>query len=93
MVLAICHLHEKDIVYRDLKPENLLLDSSGHVRLIDFGLAEVQGERSLTRTGDVEGTPNYMSPEVRSSAHISHGCARFPPPFPSGNPRTCSECW
>ena len=42
MGLAIACLHEHDIIYRDLKPENLLLDAEGHIRVTDFGLAKVR---------------------------------------------------
>ena len=54
------YIHRKDIIYRDLKPENVMLDSKGHVRLIDFGLAK----RCPDRTWTMCGTPEYLAPEV-----------------------------
>ncbi|MEE9128931.1 MAG: protein kinase [Phycisphaerales bacterium] len=57
------HAHEKGVIHRDIKPSNLILDHAGHLRILDFGLARFEGEESLTLTGDLLGTPMYMSPE------------------------------
>ena len=61
---VLAHLHIQHVLYRDLKPENLLLDARGHVRLIDFGLA-LAGTDNLPLSDELCGTPCYMAPEVR----------------------------
>jgi eukaryotic-like serine/threonine-protein kinase len=60
---ALQHAHECGIVHRDIKPSNLLIDTCGKVWITDFGLAHRLDGHSMTQSGDVLGTANYMSPE------------------------------
>ncbi|EZG50652.1 CGMP-dependent protein kinase [Gregarina niphandrodes] len=60
IIVAMEYLHERNIAYRDLKPENVLLDNQGYSKLIDFGCAKKIKERTYTLVG----TPHYMAPEV-----------------------------
>ena len=60
---ALGHAHARGIVHRDVKPDNLLVDADGRVRVTDFGVAAARSLERLTRTGAAVGTPRYMSPE------------------------------
>ncbi len=61
---ALNAAHQLDIVHRDIKSENIMIDGSGHVTVMDFGLALVRSEARLTRTSTLLGTIAYMAPEV-----------------------------
>jgi serine/threonine-protein kinase len=60
---ALDAVHHAGIVHRDVKPENVVVQPGGGVKLADFGIAWVENEATLTRTGGILGSPAYMSPE------------------------------
>lgn len=70
ILLALCYMHDKNIVYRDLKPENLLIDKDGHVKIADFGFAKkLADERTFTLCG----TPEYLAPEIILGSKEGYG--------------------
>jgi serine/threonine protein kinase len=65
--------HRQGLIHRDIKPANILLEEGvQRVKITDFGLARAVDDLSITRTGEVAGTPQYMSPEQAKGEHIDH---------------------
>jgi tetratricopeptide (TPR) repeat protein len=74
---ALDAAHAVGIVHRDVKPANLLLDSSGNVHVGDFGIASAVGMDSLTQTGTVLGTAGYLAPEQASGQRATPASDRY----------------
>lgn len=67
LCLALEYLHDMGVVYRDVKPENILIDSEGHIRLTDFGLSKAGLKDGNESTESFCGTTEYLAPEIISA--------------------------
>jgi serine/threonine-protein kinase PpkA len=63
LMLALGDIHEKGILHRDLKPQNLMFRNDGSLAIVDFGIAKHIDAADMTGHGEILGTPRYMSPE------------------------------
>lgn len=97
--LGMQHAHARGVLHRDLKPSNLMLLEDGRTVVLDFGLAQAEGDARLTRTGSAAGSPAYMAPEqlraepadVRTDVYglgaSLYALLGLRPPFPLGDPQ------
>lgn len=69
---GLSEAHSLGVVHRDLKPNNIMIDRSGNVRIMDFGIARAVKGKSITGTGIMIGTPEYMSPEQVEGKDVDH---------------------
>ncbi|MGB8959302.1 MAG: serine/threonine-protein kinase [Candidatus Aminicenantales bacterium] len=69
---GLAEAHRLGVIHRDLKPQNVMIDKDGNAKIMDFGIARSLHTRSVTGTGVIIGTPEYMAPEQADGRDIDH---------------------
>lgn len=72
LLRAVHHANEVGVLHRDIKPGNIMMAADGRVVLTDFGIATIEGSPSITRTGALVGSPEYMAPERLEGGGAEH---------------------
>ena len=101
---GLAHMHRRDVLHADMKPNNVMLSRSGEVKIIDYGLAWIKGEAK----DRVQGTPEYMAPETAKRKLVNERTDIFnfgatmyrlvtfrlpPPTVPEGDMDVDAELW
>ncbi len=68
---ALQHAHKNGVIHRDIKPQNILVHSEGHIKVADFGIAHVAGSNTISRADSVMGSVYYFSPEQASGEDVT----------------------
>ena len=99
VLAGLAHAHQAGIVHRDIKPANIFINHDGTVKIMDFGVARLT-TASMTGTGNIVGTADYMSPEQVKGAKVdgrsdlfSVGCMLYELHRPAGGPSTPTTSW